>query len=315
MRLASCNDLDNITSPIYSAMLFEGLAEGLPVMDAAVLDYRPNGQYFEGEKVYEPVGNKFNLNKLVADVAVGASVIVVCAIAGSSTAGAGTPVALFFTGATDKIVDMLDNRDLKLTASTRRLYSTDDGTPWSETMRSAYVGKPYFVAIKLQVTQSKQTREQHMVQAIASIPKNDGARYSLSDHPGGSLVSVSESDGATKYKFNIVAVTSPSKFRVIFECLPTKTGKASVTVTYDDQLSDAWDSTGTVNYIEQDASGPGEKDASGSSSNSSISSSSDADRGSESSSSSRSGSSGSSGSARSSSATTSRSSSGSSRSS
>ena len=96
--IASWEELDELTDPIYAAALFDESIIGFPEIDVAVLDYRSNGQYFEGEKVYELIGNRFDLNKLIGDVAVGTTVLVVCVVIETATAGSGTPIAVFFAG-------------------------------------------------------------------------------------------------------------------------------------------------------------------------------------------------------------------------
>ena len=57
------------------------------------------------------------------------------------------------------------------------------------------------------------------------------------------------------YDFDIVAGTSPSKFRVVFECKPLEEGRASVSVVYDDSVSASWDASGTIKYVEKKEDG------------------------------------------------------------
>ena len=95
----SWEEVDDLTNPIYSTFLFNDYFVGYPEIEAAVIDFRSDGQYFEGEKVYELVGNKFDLNKLIGDVAIGTTVIVVCVLINAGTGGTGTPIAVFFAGA------------------------------------------------------------------------------------------------------------------------------------------------------------------------------------------------------------------------
>jgi hypothetical protein len=96
--IATWEDVDAICNPIYSAILFDDISDGYPMIDTAVLDFQSNGQYFEGEKVYELVGNKFDLNKLIGDVATGSAIIIVCVVIEGATAGTGSPIAIFFAG-------------------------------------------------------------------------------------------------------------------------------------------------------------------------------------------------------------------------
>ena len=37
---------------------------------------------------------------------------------------------------------------------------------------------------------------------------------------------------------------------MVFECQPIDTGRAKVVVEYDDQVSENWDKTGVVKYVE-----------------------------------------------------------------
>ena len=153
----------------------------------------------------------------------------------------------------DSLIDQKDDHDLNYTASTRFLYSTDDGASWSETIRSVYVGEPYYLAVEMQVTQSAESREEKTVEATITVPKTEGLECALNSYPGSGLLETSENDKATQYKFKVVAGTSPAKFRVMFECKPNEPGRTSFTVQYDDKLNDAWDSTGTINYVTKES--------------------------------------------------------------
>ena len=124
--------------------------------------------------------------------------------------------------------------EVKYTANTRFLYSTDNGASWSETVQTVYTGEPYYLAVEMQVVQSRETDEENIVEAVIAIPNTNVL------------------DCTVTYKFNVVAGTNPSKFRVVFECMPISDGKATVTVNYDDHLSDAWDATGSIKYIKKE---------------------------------------------------------------
>ena len=54
---------------------------------------------------------------------------------------------------------------------------------------------------------------------------------------------------SVSYDFNVVAATSPMKFRVVFECKPLTEGRTKVEVVYDDNVSPNWDATGTIKYV------------------------------------------------------------------
>ncbi len=143
--------------------------------------------------------------------------------------------------------------EVKYTANTRFLYSTDNGTSWSETIQSVYTSEPYYLAVEMQIVQSRETDEENIVEAVIAIPNTNVLDCYLDDHPGASITGdVNLENNTVTYKFNVVAGTSPSKFRVVFECVPISKGKASVTVTYDDLLSDAWDMTGTIKYVDKE---------------------------------------------------------------
>ena len=152
-------------------------------------------------------------------------------------------------GPIDSAIDWKDDHDIKYTASTRFLYSTDEGVSWSETIRSVYAGDPYYLAVEMAVTQSKESRAQKTVDVAIEVPKTDGLTCTLNNYPGGDLLKTTEGEEATTYEFRLVAGTNPSKFRVMFECLPERPGSVSVSVTYDDKLDEAWDSTGTIKFV------------------------------------------------------------------
>ena len=95
----SFSDSDIISSYVYSAILFENITDEYASVTTIELDYKSNGQYFDGERVYQLVGKQFDLNPLIAKFAIGTGVIVVCVILNVVTAGTSTPVACFIAGA------------------------------------------------------------------------------------------------------------------------------------------------------------------------------------------------------------------------
>ncbi len=127
--------------------------------------------------------------------------------------------------------------DIVFQASTRFLYSTDGGVSWSETIQEVPVNQTYYIAIEMQVSQSEETNEEQTV--VATIAANGVT---------GNTDSVT---GDISYDFNIVADPEPEKFRVVFECIPLETGRAQVQVVYDDLVSENWDKTGTIRYVEE----------------------------------------------------------------
>ncbi len=104
--VVSWSDIDEYSDWVYSELLFEDITDAMPVVECRVLDYQSNGKYFDGEKVYQMVGDKFNVNSFIAKYAVGTGVIVICVVLNVVTAGASTPVVCFFAGAADASVSM-----------------------------------------------------------------------------------------------------------------------------------------------------------------------------------------------------------------
>lgn len=137
-------------------------------------------------------------------------------------------------------------------ATTRFLYSTDGGKSWSETIQEVDVNETYYLAVEMQVSQSEETKEEKTVVATITIPSTNVLDCYLDDHPGVSITGdVDAVNNSVSYDFDIVASTSPSKFRVVFECKPLSEGRASVEVVYDDNVSASWDASGTIKYVEK----------------------------------------------------------------
>ncbi len=84
----------------------------------------------------------------------------------------------------------------------------------------------------------------------------------LDDHPGVSITGQEDAvNKSISYPFDIVAGTSPSKFRVIFECKPLEEGRAEVQVVYDEMVDPAWDKTGKIKYVAADGGTTSESDS------------------------------------------------------
>lgn len=98
------DDVDDYSEWIYSQILFDDMAEEFPVVECKVLDYKSNGKYFDGDKVYTMVGDKFDANSFVAKYAIGTGVIVICVVLTVATAGGSSPVVCFIAGAADGAV-------------------------------------------------------------------------------------------------------------------------------------------------------------------------------------------------------------------
>ncbi len=136
-------------------------------------------------------------------------------------------------------------------ASTRFLYSQDGGTSWSETIQEIPINSTYYLAVEMQVSQSEETKDEKTVVATITIPSTTVLDCYLDDHPGVSITgNVDAATNSVSYDFNLVAGTSPSKFRVVFECKPLSEGRAEVQVVYDDNVSESWDASGTIKYVE-----------------------------------------------------------------
>lgn len=98
------DDVEDYSDWVYAQTVFDGLSDEYPLIECKVFDFRTNGQYFDGEKVYELVGDKFDVNALATKFAVGTGVIVICVVLNVATAGASTPVACFIAGAAEGAV-------------------------------------------------------------------------------------------------------------------------------------------------------------------------------------------------------------------
>ena len=104
--VVSWSDVDEISEWVYADLLFEDITDEMPLIDCKVFDYQSNGTYFDGEKVYKLVGDKFDVNSFVAKYAVGTGVIVICVVLNVVVAGVSTPVTCFIAGAADASVSM-----------------------------------------------------------------------------------------------------------------------------------------------------------------------------------------------------------------
>ena len=140
--------------------------------------------------------------------------------------------------------------DITYQASTRFLYSTDGGASWSETVQEIPVNMTYYLAVEMQVSQSENTEDEKTVVATITIPSTTVLDCYLDDHPGVSITGKTDAvTNSVSYDFNVVAGTSPIKFRVVFECKPLNEGRTKVEVVYDDNVSPNWDATGTIKYV------------------------------------------------------------------
>ena len=151
---------------------------------------------------------------------------------------------------TRTITNVFDKSEIKYEASTRFLYSQDGGASWSETIQEVPINETYYLAVEMQVAQSEETKDEKIVVATITIPSTNVLDCYLDDHPGVSITGKEDAvNNSVSYDFDIVAGTSPNKFRVVFECKPLEEGRTKVEVVYDDTVGSQWDSTGTIKYV------------------------------------------------------------------
>ena len=89
------DDIDDYSDWVYSVLLFQDIAGDMPIIETRVLDYQSNCKYFDGEKIYQYVGDKFDVNSFLAKYAAATGVILVCILVNVALAGAETPLACF----------------------------------------------------------------------------------------------------------------------------------------------------------------------------------------------------------------------------
>lgn len=95
----SWSEVDDISQWVYAELVFDDITSEYASVTTNVLDYKSNGKYFDGDRVYQLVGKQFDLNPLITKFAIGTGVIVVCVVLNVVTAGTATPVACFIAGA------------------------------------------------------------------------------------------------------------------------------------------------------------------------------------------------------------------------
>lgn len=105
-NIQTWDDVDDYTDWVYSSVLFSGITEDYPIVEAVELDYKSNGSYFDGEVLYELVENRFDANAFISRYAIGTGVIVVCVVMTVMVSGAPKPIVCFITGARDMSVKM-----------------------------------------------------------------------------------------------------------------------------------------------------------------------------------------------------------------
>ena len=105
-NIQTWDDVDEYTNWIYSSILFSGITEDYPIVEAVELDYKSNGSYFDGEVLYELVEDRFDANSFISKYAIGTGVIVICVVMTVMVSGAPKPIVCFITGARDMSVKM-----------------------------------------------------------------------------------------------------------------------------------------------------------------------------------------------------------------
>ncbi len=133
-------DIDEFSEWVYAELLFEEIPEDMPIVECRVLNYQSNGKYFDGEKVYKMVGDKFDVNSFVAKYAVGTGVIVICVVLNVVMAGVSTPITCFIAGAADASVSMAVKGAAFGAAAKAIISAIKSGGDFEETLYGALEG-------------------------------------------------------------------------------------------------------------------------------------------------------------------------------
>ncbi|MCR4776163.1 MAG: hypothetical protein K5869_07280, partial [Saccharofermentans sp.] len=105
-NIQTWDDVDEYTNWVYSSILFSGITEDYPIVEAVELDYKSNGTYFDGDVLYELVEDRFDANSFISRYAIGTGVIVICVVMTVVVSGAPKPIVCFITGARDMSVKL-----------------------------------------------------------------------------------------------------------------------------------------------------------------------------------------------------------------
>lgn len=128
------DESDEISSWVYSQILFENITNEFASVSTVVLNYKSNGKYFDGDQVYKLVGKQYDLNPLLAKFAIGTGVILVCVVLNVVTYGAATPVACFIAGAAEgAITAAAKGAVFGATMGAIKSYIASDGN-WKDTL-------------------------------------------------------------------------------------------------------------------------------------------------------------------------------------
>ena len=141
VNIASWEQVDIISSPVYSTLLYDDNVQGYPLVECVILDYQSNGVYFEGEKVYSLVGNKYDLNNLETKFAVGTGVIIVCFVVTVATSGGSMPVVCYVaTQALEASVLAASGGTIFGSATSAVMNYINSGADWQQTLYGTLEG-------------------------------------------------------------------------------------------------------------------------------------------------------------------------------
>lgn len=115
------SDVDDFSDAVYSQIVFDDISEDFPIVECRVLDFQSNGDYFDGEKVYQLVNDQFDVNSFVAKYAIGTGVIIICVVLTVATYGGTTPICCMIAGAAEGSATMA----LKMSAFSAAINAVD----------------------------------------------------------------------------------------------------------------------------------------------------------------------------------------------
>lgn len=134
---------------------------------------------------------------------------------------------------------------------TKISYSTDGGYNYREGIQEIQVGQEYYMCIEMQIVASKDINAK-TIKATITLQETEVVSCYLDDHPGQTITGEPDYINHTiTYKFDVPSSTAPSKFRVIFRCVPTTTGDFRTIIAYDDRIDAAWDKTENIRYVSE----------------------------------------------------------------
>ena len=132
---------------------------------------------------------------------------------------------------------------------TKVSYSIDGGYNYREGIQEINKEQGYYMCIEMQIVASKDINAKTIKTTIA-LEQTEVVSCYLDDHPGQNITGEVDSINHTViYKFDIPSSTAPSKFRVIFKCVPATTGEFKTVVSYDDKVEPVWDKTEVIRYV------------------------------------------------------------------